>query len=324
MSALQDHDYCVETEMGVHENVQVLDEAPNQDINNALENLSFVATEFPDSESSHSPAHSTDSGIENTMDPVLSCLSSPFETKNIDFEAFVNDENIFDFDFLLDQEKDMKNSLRSEETKNPPALLQETQTLNKNIDTLPRKEQGTGKVSNIGSYGGLLDQTVMLEKSRKNAIAARENRKKKKKYIQGLEDEAVKLRQENACLRNKGVEQQKTIEELAEEVSYLKSVISNQSTISLLLKNIVKTPGISFSSSLVSSADQETKEEKQLGKRRCSTRKRSAAQSSIDAKKPRISTSPQEPNGPGVCLHVQQNKVSLELCVHCNDKSRRS
>lgn len=336
MSAVQDHDYCSKMyeEEPRESEIQTLEEAPNPAaIDESLDDLNFISPKT--SESSLSPAHSTDSGIENGLDPVLACISSTFGDENLDLEAFKDGEDLLDFDFLLGD--DFKIPPKSwETTKNcdktgptaPLAVLKP----NKNSNTpLPAKKETSGKVLEPFASRGVLDEAVFLEKNRKNAIAARENRQKKKNYLQNLEKDTAKLREENTLLKSQAKEQRCAIERLAEEVEYLKSVIANQSTISLLLKNITSTPGISFSSSLVSNPSlkpsKETKAEEEVETRRYITRKRSAAQASCGAKRGRTASSrpsiTTDQRGGGVCLHVRQDKVSLELCAQCNKKSRR-
>lgn len=335
MTATQDHDYCCkvyeEEPTESKEQTFVLEEAPIPTaINGAEDRLNSVTPNTP--ESSLSPTHSTDSGIENGLDPVLSCISSTFGDESLDLEAFKDSEDLLDFDFLLGD--DFKIPPKSCETsksctKSDPDVPLGVLKSNKNSNSaLPAKNKTV--LEPFASHG-VLDEAVLLEKNRKNAIAARENRQKKKTYLQNLEKEAAKLREENTSLKNHAKEQQSTIEKFAEEVDYLKSVIANQSTISLLLKNITNTPGISFSSSLVSNASPQpgkgTKvEEEEVENRRYITRKRSAAETSCvnkSSKKARARPSTTDRRGGGVCLHVQQDRVSLELCAQCNKKSWR-
>lgn len=83
----------------------------------------------------------------------------------------------------------------------------------------------------------------------KNAIAARENRQKKKMHLSNLEETVTDLKHENLQLKNKVETMSNTIENLESEVQYLKGIIANQSTISKLLGSIQKTPGIRFHTS---------------------------------------------------------------------------
>lgn len=84
----------------------------------------------------------------------------------------------------------------------------------------------------------------------KNALMARENRKRKKLYVQNLENEVTKLkgskRQLNTILHNQSL----IISELQNEIKYLKSVLANSSDISNLIKNIRNSTGMSVTTSL--------------------------------------------------------------------------
>ncbi|XP_046578446.1 uncharacterized protein LOC124286142 [Haliotis rubra] len=97
--------------------------------------------------------------------------------------------------------------------------------------------------------------TVIAQKEpksmNKNAVAARENRQKRKKYIENIEREVAQLKEENAALKMKVSCQGDSVEKLNEQVKYLQSVISNQSTISALLQNIQNTAGVTLKSSWV-------------------------------------------------------------------------
>ncbi|KAK3754454.1 hypothetical protein RRG08_021041 [Elysia crispata] len=83
----------------------------------------------------------------------------------------------------------------------------------------------------------------------KNAIAARDNRLKKKKYIADLENTVLQLKSENDELVKEAVIRRKSVAILQQEVRYLKGVIANQSTLSALLKSVSQTPGINLASS---------------------------------------------------------------------------
>ncbi|XP_071079401.1 uncharacterized protein [Haliotis cracherodii] len=92
--------------------------------------------------------------------------------------------------------------------------------------------------------------TQMEPKSmNKNAVAARENRQKRKKYVENIEKEVAQLREENAALKMKVSCQDGSVEKLNEQVKYLQSVIANQSTISALLQNIQNTADVTLKSS---------------------------------------------------------------------------
>ena len=83
----------------------------------------------------------------------------------------------------------------------------------------------------------------------KAAQSARENRIKKKNYINGLEKSVSDLSKENKELRSEVDSLKGNVGSLRTEVAYLKNVIANQSMLSSLLKNTLKTPGVTFFSS---------------------------------------------------------------------------
>ncbi|XP_012939433.1 uncharacterized protein LOC106012118 [Aplysia californica] len=89
------------------------------------------------------------------------------------------------------------------------------------------------------------------DSSSKNAIAARENRIKKKQYVSGLEEKVSKMEVENKSLRQECVKNRDLLSSLQEEVDYYRSVISNQTTLSAVLKNVLKTPGVQLTTSFV-------------------------------------------------------------------------
>lgn len=86
--------------------------------------------------------------------------------------------------------------------------------------------------------------------SSKNALMARENRRRKKKYVSNLEDTVASLRRDNKKLTLIMDSQSSHITELKNEVKYLKSVIANSGDISRLIRNIHQSSGMSVSSSL--------------------------------------------------------------------------
>ena len=145
--------------------------------------------------------------------------------------------------------------------------------------------------------GGAGKQTSdhIFDRNRKNAEAAKQNRLKKKAYLETLEAEAETLREENKRLKSCCSNFEQKARDLAEEVEYLRSVIKNQSSLSALLQNIPNVKSVKLSSPLgkrpsmesVTSADSSTKRARAV------------------------------PSG-GVCLHVAKDTVSLEFCPQCS------
>ena len=123
-----------------------------------------------------------------------------------------------------------------------------------------------------------------MDKSHKNAIAARENRLKKKRYVDGLEKQNKTLLSENARLHKTQDKLENKVSSLASEVAYLKSVLFNQSALSGLLKKIGPDAKVRLSSTSFKSREQRSL----------------------------------QPASGGVCLHVNGKDASLEFCSRCS------
>lgn len=139
------------------------------------------------------------------------------------------------------------------------------------------------------------------EKNKKNAKQAKINREKKKAYIKSLEDDVDSLKSENLSLKDKVEKLDNHKNSLEEEVEYLKSVLANQSTLSNLLKNIPNA-NLKLSSSFIN-------------------RKRGAAHDH-DYQGPSKRT--RKSKTAGVCLHVEDENVSLEFCPSCSRNAQQS
>lgn len=134
---------------------------------------------------------------------------------------------------------------------------------------------------------------AMEERNRKNAIQAKMNREKKKAYIKSLEDNVDQLKKDNRTLKVNNEKLQKSYKTMEEELEYLRSVLANQSALSSLLKNIPQVKNVQLSSSF--------------------SKKRKLIENDHDYPLPTKSA-----DLAGVCLHVHQDKVSLEFCAKCS------
>ncbi|XP_061197715.1 probable basic-leucine zipper transcription factor D [Saccostrea echinata] len=135
---------------------------------------------------------------------------------------------------------------------------------------------------------------AMEERNRKNAVQAKINREKKKAYIKNLEDDVELLKSENKTLKENCDKLQMSHKVMEEELDYLRSVLANQSALSNLLQNIPNVKNVELSSSF--------------------SRKRQSIDRDHDYptnKRPKSVSA-------GVCLHVHQDKVSLEFCAKCS------
>ena len=152
------------------------------------------------------------------------------------------------------------------------------------------------------SHADTEDKYVEDNNRKSAAVQARINRQKKKEYINSLETDTENLKKDNAKLKSESTKLKKERDLLDREVTYLRSVLANDSALAGLLKNIGQSVSLSTEFS---------------GKRK------QTSSSSLDhdygsrnVKKARSSGI-----GGGVCLHVDKNNVSLEMCASCSSKS---
>lgn len=81
-----------------------------------------------------------------------------------------------------------------------------------------------------------------LKIQNRNALLARENRRKKKEMLENLDKEVSRLQAENKNLHKMLKFKNSKIDRLSREVKYLKSVISNRTEIVCILKSLSKFP----------------------------------------------------------------------------------
>ena len=144
-----------------------------------------------------------------------------------------------------------------------------------------------------------------VERSRRNAEAARQNRLKKKRYLEDLEKEHSEVKRENVILKTRCHEFQQRCQRLQSEVEYLKNVIANESMLSSLIQNIPNVPNVKLSSSFAS-------------------RKRPQAGSPEDSTPASKRSKSTQSTSAGVCLHVAKDQVSIEFCQHCSKQATQS
>ena len=271
------------------------------------------------SSSALSPSHSIDSGIENEMN--LFADLDLYLGKNFDPRI----------DTLFSEEEATEDPTKKPSKALPYTAIASTSTAKEEND--PSTEAKGWKVSPRQKKMIAIDEE---EKNRKNAIAARENRQKKKRYVESIEKQNEELKRENEILKAKDKYNSKTVEKLENEISYLRNVIANQTTLSALLKSVVSTPGISFTSSFApqepahestptkydNDADDDDKtddgdDDTRRYKTRGSKKRKLDAQTATppSTKKQRVDVKG------GICLHVNQDKVSLEFCQECSIKA---
>ncbi|KAM4795270.1 CREB/ATF bZIP transcription factor isoform 1-T1 [Rhinophrynus dorsalis] len=137
----------------------------------------------------------------------------------------------------------------------------------------------------------------------KNALAARLNRLRKKEYVAGLENQVTRLSEENRDLQRERVVLSARVRVLEEESRYLRAVLANDSALSKILGRLTGLGGTRLSTSLF--------------------REPRVACGDHDYALPRTRQESEEeaPPGGGVCLHVDQDKVSVEFCAVCARKA---
>ena len=259
--------------------------------------------------SSLSPAHSMDSGVDAGVEDFLADFASPW----VDEDFGLNEQDIKDLEALLEISENIRgNELPISNPQN--SGVGETRRITKPNVQGGEKQQVSEE-----------DDKAIVERNKRNAIAARENRQKKKKYVEGLENDVAKLKEENKTLKTRNESMTTMIRKLSDEVKYLRSVLANESTISLLLKSVASTPGISLSSSLMQSSASEgnEKENEKQGEREYVTRSKKRRSDDIVEETPLGKRTRSSSSG-GVCLHVNNSKVSLELCAKCEGKAAKS
>ncbi|CAG5083285.1 Protein of unknown function [Cotesia congregata] len=103
--------------------------------------------------------------------------------------------------------------------------------------------------SNAASNPGSVEQSEFQKRKRgrgpskrpclnRNALMARANRQKKKEYVEHIESKLMHYRQEIKELTTKNQKQCIDLKRLTAEVSYLKNILNNNSSITSLLKSM--------------------------------------------------------------------------------------
>ncbi|XP_018321890.1 uncharacterized protein LOC108734731 isoform X2 [Agrilus planipennis] len=230
-------------------------------------------------------------------------------------------------------------------------------------------EENSGENSEeaVLNLKGELKKIKSRERSKcysRNAIMARENRLKKKIYMQNLENENNRLKSENRSISAKLTKQSDVIIHLEREVNYLKGILANSSDLRQLMKNINICTGMSVTSSLqnvyVSQEEKcfnsttvlpdyhhSTASEDDLFKTSELTDDLSSCLedglfSDVIIPTKNLDSEPEESNcdalnehnytisnefeerNGGICLHVSQHRVSLEFCSICNENAAQA
>ena len=215
-------------------------------------------------------------------------------------------------EFEVSQAKKKGNDLsiqKQKKTSDPKNVIKAAYTVHSNE-----------KVTNVSlerSKNGPLKTTIKTQ-----AEKAKEQRQRKKKFVQELQDTIEELKQEKAGLQQVNTQLNDKIGSLQEEISYLKGVIANQSELAKILRSVANIPGISINCSVLKNDQGEMGKN---NKRKCvPAGKKGVSLSDENAKKRRmdIEVNGELENNAGVCVHVQSGKVSLEFCPECSKKAK--
>ncbi|KAJ7382685.1 hypothetical protein OS493_033477 [Desmophyllum pertusum] len=162
--------------------------------------------------------------------------------------------------------------------------------------------------------------------AKSQAEKAKDQRERKKKYVQELQGTIEELQRDKAGLQQVTTQLSDTIEGLRDEIRYLKGVITNQSELARILRGVANTPGISLSCNVLQNNegnDGKTNKRKyddpatDSGKKGVNVRQENSKKRKLD----KNANSEVDTIDAGVCVHVQSGKVSLEFCAECSKKA---
>ncbi|XP_014666210.1 PREDICTED: uncharacterized protein LOC106808142 [Priapulus caudatus] len=224
------------------------------------------------------------------------------------------------------------------------------------LQVIPCSSEGFVKSPRSSTCKSSLHNVITEDTSlSKNAIAARENRIKKKMYVQTLEKNSKELGAENKKMKNQVVSMKSMLRSLQKEVDYLRDVLANQSELASLLMNIQST-GMKLATSInskaptkrmhaadckqsckchackkenLTSTEVPSRPTTRLSKRQklgpCSAQP-PCKQTPFPGRSPLITSKRnsamvrQDPTG-GVCLHVSSGRISVEFCPQCSENA---
>lgn len=216
---------------------------------------------------------------------------------------------------------DEKEGLKKNNSSKNNAKFHSVQSSEKSIKSVAQCKEVVKKSANSTAQ-----QQKSLTTSKTQAEKAKQQRERKKKYVQELEDTIETLKRDKAKLEQASTQLNDRIGGLHDEIRYLKGVIQNQSELARIMKSVANTPGISISCSVLQDGDvsdgkankrkvndhAEDSSEKVCNMQNKRNKKRKMEESSGD----KVSSF-----DVGVCVHVQNGKVSLEFCAECSKKA---
>ncbi|XP_042315890.1 CREB/ATF bZIP transcription factor [Sceloporus undulatus] len=158
----------------------------------------------------------------------------------------------------------------------------------------------------------------------KAAAAARLNRQKKKQYVSGLEARLQSLASENRRLKERNRGLCRRLRGLERETGYLRAVLANQSAVGRLLGRLAGGAGLRVRSSLLEDGERRlpwgssdhdyalpvpVEEEMEDGE--------DEEEEEEEMEDTRGPAAPSLSSSSGICLHVDQDQVSVEFCAIC-------
>lgn len=155
----------------------------------------------------------------------------------------------------------------------------------------------------------------------RNAVMARLNRERKKRYVSNLESEVGTLRKQNTSLLEENQNLKTNVSKCREELAYLRNVLENQSMLSSVIQAVSGIPGVNLKGIVNASSGKNKIEEKtstSLDKDTyaCGHKKQKLQnEENYIGKDTSQSFSSKQS---GVCLHVQQENVSIQFCHYCS------
>ena len=304
-----------------------------------------------------SPTHSADSGVDNIEEYMFdfennSCFANElWEEKTAEEDAIVNVTDDLPWLGSLTTQTESKGTLKNssksklEETIDEDHCYTTIRGAPSNVtcpagDTasFQKIDQKDGVKrehlqSQMASHGITTEKTAkgrtnVFEKiavedssercNNRNAIMARLNRQRKKRYVGNLESEVSTLRKQNTSLLAENSDLKVSISKCREELTYLRHVLENQSMLSSVIKAVSCVPGVNLRGVVKASDKVDKSENKASGKGRFGNIAKQEGLNEGNGIHQGESSSAQKSNGSGVCLHIQKENVSIEFCHHCN------
>lgn len=157
----------------------------------------------------------------------------------------------------------------------------------------------------------------------KNAIAARENREKKKQYVSNLERRNKVLEETTKRMRSEIETHRKKEEAMTNEIRYLRGCLANAPEISAVMKSVTQIPGwkqVSTSLSVSSKSQERKRWLRSNDEENASPPKSRRLHPLTGTDKTGLCLTGTEKTG--VCVHVSDGAVSLEFCSQCSKSAK--